>query len=194
MALDVLDVARAERLATLAAHLVYHRLERRRGVPPELPQLLTARALEVPGPLLDLELEGVRQQLFHVVAPAPLERRLALRRPRLEPVVQIAELGIGLPGGEAHPVLAYPGELAGGRLVVGREDQSERGADDIEGCIVVLERSGIAELEADLGRLGAGDLQHPRRDVDANDVRPGGRSPHGDRSGAGREVEPALTR
>ncbi len=118
----------------------------------------------------------------------------SLRRVEVERVVELLQLRVRLPGGEAEPAAAHARELAGRSRVVRREDEPEARADDVERLVLVRQRLGVAELEPDLGRLGAGALEHPGRDVDAGHLRARGSGPNGHAAGSGGYVEPAFSR
>ena len=139
--------------------------------------------------MLQLEVEGLPEELVDVLGPPPLERVPAFRLVEMESVVQIAQLRGRFPGGESETISAYARKLAGGRRMIGREDEAEAGADDVERLVVEPELLHVSELEVDLGRLRPGALQHPGRDVDSGDVRARGGRANRDPPVPGRYVQ-----
>ena len=129
-----------------------------------------------------------------MLGPPPLERVPAFRLVEMESVVQIAQLRGRFPGGESETISAYARELAGGRRMVGRENEAEAGADDVER---LRRRTGAPPRLRARSRSGApspGRLQHPGRNVDSGDVGARGSRPNRHPARPGRHVEPGLAR
>ncbi len=80
--------------------------------------------------------------------------------------------------------------------MVGREDRTEAGDDDLEGAVSIGQRLRVPDLEPDgeFAGFGARLLDERGRDVDPGDVRPGLSCPQRDRARARGDIEPRLAR
>jgi hypothetical protein len=130
-----------------------------------------------------------------LVAPP---RRVRILRPDLRALVDGSQALLRAPRrqAEATAAPADPRELAGDGLVVRSEDGAEARRDDVEGRVLVGQVLRIAFVEADRQaiRVRTRLLEERRRDVDADDLRPGPGGADRDRPGAGGDVEPPLAR
>jgi len=148
-----------------------------------------------------LQLDSVAEQLAQVLLAAPERWRLGTRRRRR------GERPNGAEEAADHPLrrpaqqpdlaagAAYPHELVGGCLVVGRKHHTDRGDHDVEAG--VLERQvlgvGLNPLELYSLSLGAGaaGVEQLRRQIAGDDGRPRGCRGNRGIAGAGSDVEDA---
>ena len=130
-----------------------------------------------------------------LVAPP---RGIGLPRSDACSLVDGPEVFLRAPGGQAEAAAASADarKLAGDGLVVRGEDGAEARRDDVEGRVLVGQVLRIAFVPPDREAVRARPrlLEERRRDVDADDLRPGPCGTDRDLAGAGADVEPPLAR
>ena len=149
-----LEVARPARRATPRAVRLERVVERLRRPDadetgaPRAPRPRPTNGRHVP---LELELEGVAEQLAYVLLAAPVlavVRRPARRRARTAHHLEVADPGPpGASEPEPPPGRHDAGELARRSPMVGREDHAAGGGDDVERRVVVRQPLHVADVE-----------------------------------------------
>src|SRR5205823_13556685 len=119
VAVRILDVGCVEAVAHVRIEVGDHRAERRRRVRPELPRGLAVGNVEEPRALLRLEVEGRSEETANVLLAPPVERLRPLGQAETEAAVELGELPVSHPGGQAEPPAgdAHARELTRDRLV-----------------------------------------------------------------------------
>src|SRR5947208_8751141 len=91
-----------ELLALRHLEVPHHRHDRRRRLGEQLPDLLARGGLEPQSAVLEVELEVLAEHVLDVVLAPPLVGLATLDRLLGEAAVELAQLGVGLPGAEAE--------------------------------------------------------------------------------------------
>jgi hypothetical protein len=170
----------------------------------QLPYRFSGLHLERRVEKLELEVEVTAQEIADVVLAAPVERIAdARRRSRLilpHDSEDLGEPGIGGPAGQADVPARFrdAGELLGDGRVIWREHHATGRGDDVEACVLEVERLRVADAIVDvepalvcqLLRL----LDQRGREVDSNDLDPFRCNEFRNGAGSAGKVENPLSR